>query len=102
MARKQSGPGAAGTATEAEVEYTEQHSDTITASEPPAFGKSADGAMTPLDAALAQIRLGRAPIPVPHRTKAPKLRGWQRCRITEQAAPRYFNGAVQNIGVLLG
>jgi hypothetical protein len=58
--------------------------------------------MTPLDAARAYIRRGRAVVSVPHRAKAPVLKGWQELRITEADAPRYFDGAPQNVGVILG
>ena len=58
--------------------------------------------MTPLDTARAYIRRGRAVVPIPHRATAPVLKGWLDLRITEADAPRYFNGAPQNIGVILG
>jgi hypothetical protein len=58
--------------------------------------------MTQLDTARFYIRRGRAVVPVPHRAKAPVIKGWLDLRITEADAPRYFNGAPQNIGVILG
>jgi len=58
--------------------------------------------MTTLDAAVAWIRQGFSPIPVPHRSKRPILNGWERLEITANAAPKYFSGDFQNIGVLLG
>ena len=58
--------------------------------------------MTALDIAIDHIRRGRAPVPVPYRTKKPILPEWQRLRITEATAPEYFNGAPQNVGVILG
>jgi P4 family phage/plasmid primase-like protien len=58
--------------------------------------------MTPLDAAITWIQKGFSPVPVPHRSKRPVLKEWQRLEITTQGAGQYFNGASQNIGVLLG
>jgi hypothetical protein len=58
--------------------------------------------MTPLDAAITWIRQGFSPVPVPHRSKRPVLKEWQRLEITIEGASQYFNGASQNIGVLLG
>ncbi|MGD1094225.1 MAG: phage/plasmid primase, P4 family [Bryobacteraceae bacterium] len=58
--------------------------------------------MTPLDAAIIWIQKGFAPVPVPHRSKRPVLKEWQRLEITTEGASQYFNGASQNIGVLLG
>lgn len=58
--------------------------------------------MTPLDAAITWIQKGFSPVPVPHRSKKPVLKEWQRLEITTEGAAQYFNGASQNIGVLLG
>ena len=58
--------------------------------------------MTPLDAAITWIQKGFSPVPVPHRSKRPVLKEWQRLEITTEGAAQYFNGASQNIGVLLG
>jgi len=58
--------------------------------------------MTPLDAAIAWIRQGFSPVPVPHRSKRPVLNGWERLEITLDLVSQYFNGAAQNIGLLLG
>ena len=58
--------------------------------------------MTPLDAAITWIQQGFSPVPIPHRSKRPILQGWERLEITIEAAPEHFNGAAQNIGVLLG
>ena len=58
--------------------------------------------MTPLDAAITWIQQGYSPVPVPHRSKRPALKEWQRLEITTEGASQYFNGAAQNIGVLLG
>jgi P4 family phage/plasmid primase-like protien len=58
--------------------------------------------MTPLDAAITWIQKGFSPVPVPHRSKRPVLKEWQRLEITTEGASQYFNGTSQNIGVLLG
>jgi P4 family phage/plasmid primase-like protien len=58
--------------------------------------------MTPLDAAITWIQKGFSPVPVPHRSKRPVLKEWQQLEITTEGASQYFNGASQNIGVLLG
>jgi Bifunctional DNA primase/polymerase, N-terminal len=55
-----------------------------------------------LSAALAYIALGWAPIPVPHREKGPLADSWQDIRVNPETATAYFNGAKQNIGVILG
>jgi hypothetical protein len=58
--------------------------------------------MSTLSAALAYIARGWSPIPVPHREKGPLIEAWQNIRITTETAPADFNGAAQNIGVILG
>jgi hypothetical protein len=58
--------------------------------------------MTPLEIALQYIDRGWSPIPIPHRSKGPIIDGWQNLRIGGTDAPRYFNGAAQNIGIILG
>jgi hypothetical protein len=58
--------------------------------------------MTALDVACAYIKRGWAPVPVPYRAKAPIIKGWQALRINEAEAPGFFNGAPQNVGVILG
>ena len=55
-----------------------------------------------LDHARDYIARKWSPTPVQFKTKRPVLRDWQQRRITEAEAVRYFNGAPQNIGVLLG
>ncbi len=57
---------------------------------------------TPLEIALRLIKLGRAPIPIPFQQKGPVLQDWQHLKVTAETAPDYFNGAPQNVGVLLG
>jgi hypothetical protein len=59
-------------------------------------------ASTALDAALGYIRRGWCPIPVPYREKGPTIDQWQTLRLSEADARHYFNGARQNVGVLLG
>lgn len=59
-------------------------------------------AQTPLEIAQRLIRLGRAPIPIPFKEKGPKIPHWQHLRLTAEEAPKYFNGAPMNVGVLLG
>ena len=58
--------------------------------------------MTPLDAAITWIQKGYSPVPVPHRSKRPVLKEWQRLEITTEGVSQYFQDASQNIGVLLG
>jgi hypothetical protein len=48
------------------------------------------------------IALGWAPVPIPHRQKGPLLDAWQDLRVNAETAVAYFNGAKQNIGVILG
>src|SRR3954471_1922092 len=58
--------------------------------------------MSTLDLALKYIRRGWNPTPVPYKGKAPSGEGWQKRVITEDNAAQFFNGATQNIGVVLG
>jgi hypothetical protein len=58
--------------------------------------------MTTLESAVSYIRRGMLPIPLPRGEKAPNTKSWQKLRITEAEAPRYFNGADLNIGILTG
>jgi hypothetical protein len=55
-----------------------------------------------LDVAKRYIRRGWAIIPVPHQSKNPGFRGWQKLRLSEADLAERFNGKPQNIGVLLG
>jgi hypothetical protein len=55
-----------------------------------------------LKLAVEYIARGWAPVPVPYRQKGPVIPGWQQLRLTAQMAPSYFNGAQQNIGILMG
>lgn len=57
---------------------------------------------TPLDHARDLIARGLSPIPVPHRSKGPRMNGWQTLRLVSDDLPRYFNGAPANVGTLLG
>ncbi len=58
--------------------------------------------MTPTAGALDWIARGFYPVPVPFRAKKPILEAWQRLRIGAADVEKHFNGAQQNIGVLLG
>ena len=58
--------------------------------------------MSILDIARDYLNRGWAPVPVPHRTKVPVVEGWPKLRVTEASLREHFNGAPQNIGVLLG
>jgi RecA-family ATPase len=58
--------------------------------------------MTVLELALNYIARGWNPVPIPYRTKAPSGSAWQTRQIDATAAPRFFNGAPQNIGIVLG
>lgn len=42
------------------------------------------------------------PVPVPYREKAPVIKGWQNLRLGEDDLGLHFNGALQNVGILLG
>ena len=46
--------------------------------------------MTLLDTAIGYCRRGWAPLPIPHKSKAPTMRDWPNLRITEADAGRYF------------
>ncbi len=54
-----------------------------------------------IDIAKDYLRRGWQPIPIPHRSKNPNFSGWQKLKTTEADLPKNFNGAEQNIGVLL-
>src|SRR5882724_3202843 len=58
--------------------------------------------MTAIEAATFYVEMGFHPVPIPTREKAPVLDGWQTLRLTAGDLRRYFNGAPQNIGLLLG
>jgi hypothetical protein len=65
--------------------------------------KRGNGADSILDIALDYIdRRYWKPIPIPYREKYPTLDDWGKLEITAANASQYFNGALQNIGVLLG
>ena len=57
---------------------------------------------TTTTAALDWIARGFLPLPIPFRSKRPVVDCWQALRIGKADVSRYFNGARQNIGVLLG
>jgi hypothetical protein len=58
--------------------------------------------MSALDIALSFIARGWTPVVVEAGTKKPIGMAWQERRITEETAPRYFNGDNQNVGVQMG
>ena len=58
--------------------------------------------MTALTAALDYLRRGWQPIPVPHRSKKPALKGWPDLRLSAADFGRHFDGQPSNMGVLLG
>ena len=58
--------------------------------------------MTALDAATEYNDRGWQPLPVPARSKAPNMEGWQNFRCDEDGLGHHFNGEDQNVGVLLG
>jgi hypothetical protein len=62
-------------------------------------GKSA---LVVLAAALDYIARGWSPILIPHREKGPLIDAWQDMRVNAETAAGYFNGAKQNVGIILG
>ena len=52
--------------------------------------------------AQAYINSGFQPIPIPFGEKTPKIRNWNKLRITNDEAPTYFSSPCINIGILLG
>jgi hypothetical protein len=42
------------------------------------------------------------PVPIPHKKKGPVIDEWEKLRLGFELLPTYFNGAPQNIGVILG
>jgi hypothetical protein len=61
-----------------------------------------ESARVVLAAALDYIARGWSPIPIPHREKGPLLDAWQDIRVNAETAAAYFNGAKQNVGIVLG
>src|SRR4051812_43541815 len=55
-----------------------------------------------LQSAISYCRRGWSVIPIEHRAKGPRLREWQKLRLTESDLPVHFRGSPQNIGVLQG
>lgn len=61
------------------------------------------GGESPLVLAERYLRQGLSPIPIPYKTKAPKILGWQKLRITTEEGLRdHFNGTRINIGTHTG
>jgi len=54
-----------------------------------------------LEIAQEYQRRGWQPLPIAHRSKNPNFPGWEKFKTTEADLPKHFNGAAQNIGVLL-
>ena len=61
-----------------------------------------ESALVVLAAALDYIARGWSPIPIPHRKKGPLIDAWQDIRVNTETAAAYFNGATQNVGIILG
>ena len=59
-------------------------------------------AMTLRSSAIDYMARGWSPIPVPWRSKDPGIKDWPKLRVTGENVGQYFNGARQNIGILLG
>lgn len=57
---------------------------------------------TIFDLAIEYINLNWSPVPVPYREKGPTIPSWTDLRITQETAAQYFNGAPQNLGIILG
>jgi hypothetical protein len=55
-----------------------------------------------LYAAKAYTAAGYRVVPVPFRSKAPVLDGWQKLRLRPEELSEHFNGVLQNIGILCG
>jgi len=51
--------------------------------------------------AMDYIARGWAVVPIPARSKGPRLKGWQDLRLTSEQIPQYFKNGM-NIGILLG
>jgi len=56
----------------------------------------------PREVAQSYLERGWAPIPVLYQHKEPGYAGWPDLRVTIETLDQRFNGAPQNIGVLLG
>lgn len=54
------------------------------------------------EAAATYVNTNFNPVPIPFRRKGPVHKGWQKLRLTERDLAKHFNGAPQNIGLLLG
>jgi len=55
-----------------------------------------------LEIARNHLARGWQPIPIPYKSKEPKLKSWQKRTITAENVADYFNGGQQNNGVQLG
>ncbi len=57
--------------------------------------------MSVIDIAAGYISRGWSVVPIPPKSKAPRLDSWQELRISESELPRYFNDK-DNVGISLG
>jgi len=57
---------------------------------------------TAAEAARAYAQAGFAVVPVPYGEKRPVIEGWQKLRLAPADVPRYFNGELANVGLILG
>src|SRR5215213_11272820 len=57
--------------------------------------------MSSAEAAKNYIERGWAPVPIPRGKKGPKLKNWERLRLTVEDIPKYFTNG-QNVGIING
>ncbi|MFL5238833.1 MAG: bifunctional DNA primase/polymerase [Rhizomicrobium sp.] len=55
-----------------------------------------------IETVISYCRRGWNPIPIQFKTKKPTGTAWQTRTITEADVPKYFNGAPQNVGIIMG
>lgn len=68
----------------------------------PSLYPKPENVKTLLGAATEYLERGWQPIPIAFRSKNPNFAGWQTFEMSEADLSKHFNGAPQNIGVLLG
>ena len=54
-----------------------------------------------LDTVISYFSRGWMPIPIPHKSKNPNRKEWQKERFSREDLPKHFNNG-QNVGLLLG